>query len=65
MSQILALHAAKVDARGDIKKLERIDRELEKAQACGSSLLEQFRAHIQSHGCKAPKAVSSTSGHSW
>ena len=31
MSQILSLHAAKVDARGDLKKLERIDRELEKA----------------------------------
>jgi len=63
MSQILSLHAAKVDARGDLKKLERIDRELEKAQARGSFLLEQFQAHIQSHGCKAPKALSATTGH--
>ena len=63
MSQILSLHSAKADARGDLKKLERIERELEKAQALGSSLLEQFRAHIQSHGCKAPKAVSTTSRH--
>jgi hypothetical protein len=63
MSQILSLHAAKVDARGDAKKLEAIDRELEKVQARGQSLLEQFRAHIQSHGCNAPKAVSATTGH--
>ena len=63
MSQILSLHAAKVDARGDLKKLERIGRELENAQARGSSLLEQFQTHIQLHGCEAPKAVSATSGH--
>jgi len=62
-SQILSLHAAKVHAGGDPEKLERIDKELEKAQALGSSLLEQFQAHIQSHGCKAPKAVSATTGH--
>jgi len=63
MSQILSLHSARFDARGDLKKLERINRELEKAQARGASLLEKFQAHLQSHGCKAPKAVSATTGH--
>ena len=63
MSQILSLHSARFDARGDLKQLERIDKELEKAQARGASLLERFRAHLQSHGCKAPKALSATAGH--
>jgi hypothetical protein len=63
MSQILSLHSARFDARGDLKKLERIYKDLEKAQARGESLLEQFQAHIQSHGCKAPKAVSATTSH--
>jgi len=63
MSQILSLHAAKVNAQGDLKKLERRDKELEKAQALGSSLLESFQAHLQTHGCQAPKALSATSGH--
>lgn len=63
MSQIMSLHSARVDAKGDLRKLERIDKELEKAKARGALLLEQFQAHLQSHGCKAPKAVSATSGH--
>jgi len=63
MSQILSLHRARFDARGDLKKLERVDRELEKAQARGASLLEKFQAHLRSHGCKAPKALSATTGH--
>jgi hypothetical protein len=63
MSEILSLHCARFDARGDLKKLERIDMELEKAQGRGASLLEKFQAHLQSHGCKAPKAVSATTDH--
>ena len=63
MSQILSLHSARGDAKGDLKKLDRIDRELEIAQRCGASLLEKFRTHIQLHGCEPPKAVSATSGH--
>ena len=63
MSQILVLHCARFDARGDLKKLDRIDRELQIAQKRGASLLEKFQTHVQLHGCEAPKAVSATSGH--
>jgi hypothetical protein len=43
--------------------LDRLGGGRQNVQARGQSLLEQFRAHIQSHGCNAPKAVSATTGH--
>ena len=55
MSEILSLRAAKVDAQGD--RLERIDKQLEKATAREASLRERFHAHLKSHGCQPPKAL--------
>ena len=63
MSQILSIRCARFDVKGDLKKMERLEKELEKAQARVSFLLDQFHAHIEAHGYKAPKAVSATSGH--
>ena len=57
INQILSLHSAAVDAKGDLRKKEHIDNELEKAQAREASLLERFQAHIQSHGCQSPKVL--------
>lgn len=57
LSQILSLHAAKVDAKGDLHELERIDRELEKAEARESSLGKKFHAHLESHGCQSPRVL--------
>jgi hypothetical protein len=37
--------------------MERIDQELQNAQARESSLLEKFQAHLKSHGCQRQKAL--------
>jgi hypothetical protein len=57
IGEILSLHTAAVDANGDLNKMERIDQELQNAQARESSLLEKFQAHLKSHGCQRQKAL--------
>lgn len=63
LSQLLSLHSAKIGAKGDLDRLERIDTELEKVHARQASLLEKFQTHTEAHGCRAPKAVSAIVGH--
>lgn len=63
LSQILFLRSAKIGAKGNLTKLERLDRLLERVQMRQASLLEKFQTHLEGHGCEAPKAVSATSGH--
>ena len=59
IGQMLSLHSAEGAAlrKHDFRELERIDKELQKALVCESSLLKKFQAHLQSHGCQAPKAL--------
>ena len=56
LSEILSLHAAKVAAKGD--ELERVHTALAVATARESSLRVKLQAHLKSHGCEAPKAVT-------
>ena len=56
LSQILFLHAAKVDANDDA--LEHLDKRLEKATASETSLREMFQRHLKGHGCEGPRAVT-------
>ena len=62
MSHIISLHA-EADAlnkpfkKGDLDEMERVDKELENAQARESSLLDKLHAHIQSHGCQRYKVL--------
>ena len=62
MSQILSLHAEaealnKPFQKRDFDEMERVDKELQNAQARESSLLDTLHAHIQSHGCQRYKVL--------
>ena len=57
LKQILLLHRAELAAKGDLDKMERIDKELQKAHARETSLLEKLHAHIQLHGCQRNKVL--------
>ena len=55
IGEILALHYA--DAKGDLDKMESIDKELEEAQAREAFLLDKLHAHVQSHGCNGLRVM--------